>query len=180
MTLLADQDICAYLEGTFRRYFGSQSYCLPGTVPSPVSDVISAGSIADPATNIVIALFQDPIGVDTYFDNMIVKPDDERNHMIVNVTFGEGTEYTLDGLLERARGALIVRVFTKKNSGAGTARIIGSAVKGMLMEMSCVKKRTSGLFLRIREISGPESFPNVHQSYYMTRISAGWEASQAG
>lgn len=179
MSPVNDQAIAAYIEGSIKSAFADFIFYSPGDIANPAINYTPAGSVLYPPNKFFVASFNETTNVDVFFDNMTAKPKDERNHMIVNVTFGESTENTLGGLAQRARGAVVVRIYTAKNSGAGVSRRLGSQLKDKFMEMSCTKKRP-GLFLRLRSISGPESYPDVHQSYFMTKISAGWEAEHVG
>jgi hypothetical protein len=119
--------------------------------------------------------------VKIYFDNVVAMPPDAPGeYVMVNITFGMTSEDGLECLLDRARGAIIVRIFAPKNAGGLRARQLATTARTVLLNMAKTKKTVSGVFLRTRDISGPTFFSDNEQPHFMARIEASWQASDLG
>lgn len=116
--------------------------------------------------------------IPVYFDNVTaVPPDPPKEYVRVNVTFGLTTESTLDGSLDRARGALIIRCFAPKSNGPARCQEMISLAKSVIDSINSNKKVFDATYVRIGQINGP-SFPNSDQTpHFVGRIEAGWQAS---
>jgi hypothetical protein len=115
--------------------------------------------------------------IPVYFDNVTAVPPDPPNEYVrVNITFGAMSESTLDGLLDYARGAVIIRCFAPK--GKGPARVQGliSIAASVINEINATRKTATDTYIRIKDITGP-SFPSIEGiPHFIARIDAGWEA----
>jgi hypothetical protein len=119
--------------------------------------------------------------VKIYFDNVVAMPPDAPGeYVMVNITFGMTSEDTLDCLLDRARGAIIVRIFAKKNAGGKRARELATTARTVLKNLAKTKKGISGIFLRTRDVEGPTFFSDNAQPHFMARVEASWQASDLG
>lgn len=119
--------------------------------------------------------------VKIYFDNVIgMPPDAPGEYVMVNITFGMTSEDTLDCLLDRARGAIIVRIFTEKNAGGKRARELSATVRNVLENLAKTKKGVSGVFLKTRDVEGPTFFLDNAQPHFMARVEASWQATDLG
>lgn len=116
-----------------------------------------------------------------YFDNIIaIPPDATGEYVMVKIMFGLVTESTLSEMLNRARGSLIIRIFTQKNAGARRARKISEAIVSALCQLGESQKNASGVFLRVRDIAGPAFFMDQEQPHFMAQIEASWDATNLG
>jgi len=115
--------------------------------------------------------------IPVYFDNITaVPPDPPKEYVRVNITFGVTTESTLDGSMDYARGALIVRCFTPKSVGPARCQQMISLIKSVIDDINSTRKTASSTYVRIGNITGPvfespEAFP-----HFVGKISAGWQA----
>lgn len=117
--------------------------------------------------------------IPVYFDNVsAVPPDSGSEYVRVNITFGLTTEATLEGSLDYARGALIIRCFAPKNKGPARCQKMAQLAKAVIDAINNVNKGTDSTYVRIGRITGPsfqapEGFP-----HFVGRIDAGWQASK--
>jgi hypothetical protein len=116
--------------------------------------------------------------VPVYFDNITAVPPDPPNEYVrVNVTFGLTTESTLDGSLDYARGALIVRCFAPKSAGPARCQQLIQIAKQVLDTLNAANKTSTATYVRTGAITGP-SFQTPNDSpHFVGRIDAGWQAS---
>ena len=116
--------------------------------------------------------------VPVYFDNVTaVPPDPPKEYVRVNITFGLTTEPTLEGSLDYARGALIVRCFAPKGNGPARCQRMVALAKEVIDTLNSTRKTSSSTYVRVGQITGPsfqapEDFP-----HFVGRIDAGWQAS---
>lgn len=119
--------------------------------------------------------------VKIYFDNVTAMPPDPPGEYVrVNITFGLTSEDGLECLLDRARGAIIIRIFTQKNAGGLRARQLSTTARAVLENMAKTKKTASGVFLRTRDVDGPSFFSDNEHPHFMARLEATWQASDLG
>lgn len=116
--------------------------------------------------------------VPVYFDNVTaVPPDPPKEYVRVNVTFGLTTESTLDGSLDYARGALIVRCYAPKSNGPARCQEMIALAKVVIDTLNSSKKSSDSTYVRVGQITGP-SFPYSDEApHFIGRIEAGWQAS---
>jgi hypothetical protein len=116
--------------------------------------------------------------VPVYFDNITaVPPDSPKEYVRVNITFGLTTEPTLDGSLDHARGALIIRCFAPKGKGPARCQRLVALAKEVIDALNSTRKTSGSAYVRVGQITGPsfqapEDFP-----HFVGRIDAGWQAS---
>lgn len=119
--------------------------------------------------------------VKIFFDNLIARPPDPPGeYVMVNITFGLTTESAIAKSYDFARGAVIVRVFTRKGNGGLRARQLSEVASCALKTLGESKKPATGVFLRIRNLKGPEFFMDEDQPHFLARITAGWDATNLG
>lgn len=116
--------------------------------------------------------------VPVYFDNITaVPPDPPSEYVRINVTFGLTTESTLNGTLDYARGALVVRCFAPKSAGPARCQQLVYLAKEVIDTINTTSKTASSTYLRIGQITGP-SFQTLDEiPHFIGRIDAGWQAS---
>lgn len=119
--------------------------------------------------------------VKIFFDNLIARPPDPPGeYVMVNITFGLTTESAIAKSYDFARGAIIVRVFTRKGNGALRARQLSEIATCALKELGETKKPASGVFLRVRNLGGPQFYMDEDQPHFLARITAAWDATNLG
>lgn len=115
--------------------------------------------------------------IPVYFDNVTaVPPDPPSEYVRVNITFGVMTECTLEGSLDYARGAVIVRCFTQKGKGPARVQELVSIATTVINQINATRKTATDTYVRIKEINGPVFPPTEDLPHFIARIDAGWEA----
>jgi hypothetical protein len=115
--------------------------------------------------------------VPVYFDNITsVPPDAPKEYIRINITFGITTESTLSGSLDYARGAIIVRCFTKKGAGAARCQELVRVAKGIIDTINATGKTVDSTYVRIGQITGPSFQSPDTTPHFVGRIDAGWQA----
>ena len=116
--------------------------------------------------------------VPVYFDNITAVPPDPPNEYVrINVTFGLTTESTLDGSLDYARGALIIRCFAPKSAGPARCQQLVQLAKQTLDTLNATGKTADSTYVRTGAITGPSFQSLNHSSHFIGRIDMGWQAS---
>lgn len=116
--------------------------------------------------------------VPVYFDNVsVVPPDPAKEYVRVNVTFGLTTEATLDGSLDYARGALIIRCFAPKNKGPARCQKMIQLAKEVIDTLNSTNKESGSTYVRVGRITGPSFQAPENFPHFVGRIDAGWQAS---
>lgn len=116
--------------------------------------------------------------VPVYFDNItFVPPDPPSEYVRVNLTFGMMTETTLVEILDRARGALIIRCFAEKNKGPARCQELVSIASSVIKTISRAPKMEDEVFVKTFDISGP-SFPaESSMPHFVARVECSWMAT---
>jgi hypothetical protein len=118
--------------------------------------------------------------VPVYFDNITaVPPDPPKEYVRVNITFGLTTESTLDGSLDYARGALIIRCFAPKGSGPARCQQMIALAKEVIDTLNSTRKVSSSTYVRVGQITGPSFQAPENFPHFVGRIDAGWQANAA-
>lgn len=129
--------------------------------------------------NSAFAALSPPVSI--YFDNLIaMPPDPPGEYVMVNITFGLTSETALEESLDRARGAIIIRIFARKGNGGRRARQLAETASCVLKDLGSTKKPATGTFVRVRDISGPMFYMDQEQPHFMARMSASWDATNLG
>jgi hypothetical protein len=118
--------------------------------------------------------------VPVYFDNITaVPPDPPKEYVRVNITFGLTTESTLDGSLDYARGALIIRCFAPKGSGPARCQQMVALAKEVIDTLNSTRKVSNSAYVRVGRITGPSFQAPENFPHFVGRIDAGWQANAA-
>ncbi|CAB4148042.1 Protein of unknown function DUF4128 [uncultured Caudovirales phage] len=116
--------------------------------------------------------------IPVYFDNVTaVPPDPPKEYVRVNITFGLTTEPTLDGSLDYARGALIVRCFAPKGSGPARCQQMIALAKQVIDILNSTRKTSNSTYVRVGQITGPSFQAPENFPHFVGRIDASWQAS---
>jgi hypothetical protein len=116
--------------------------------------------------------------IPVYFDNITaVPPDPPKEYVRVNVTFGLTTEATIEGSLDYARGALIIRCFAPKSAGPARCQEMIQLAKQVIDNLNATNKTSTATYVRIGQITGPSFLSPDNSSHFIGRIDAGWQAS---
>lgn len=116
--------------------------------------------------------------IPVYFDNITaVPPDPPSEYVRVNVTFGLTTESTLDGSLDHARGALIVRCFAPKSAGPARCQQLIQLAKETIDTINSTKKTATSTYIRTGSITGPSFQSPDNSPHFIGKIETGWQAS---
>ena len=116
--------------------------------------------------------------VPVYFDNITAVPPDPPNEYVrINITFGVTTESALGGSLDYARGALIVRCFTRKGQGPARCQQLIQVAKEVLDTLNATGKTSTMTYVRTGAITGPSFRADDNSEHFMGRIDTGWQAS---
>lgn len=129
--------------------------------------------------NTAFAALSPPVKI--FFDNLVVmSPDAPGEYVMVNITFGLTSETALEESLDRARGAIIIRVFVRKGNGARRGRQLSETASCVLRSLGPTKKSVSGAFVRVKDISGPAFYMDKEEPHFMARLTASWDATNLG
>jgi hypothetical protein len=116
--------------------------------------------------------------IPVYFDNVTaVPPDPPKEYVRINVTFGLTTEATIDGSLDYARGALIVRCFAPKSAGPARCQQMIQLAKQVIDTLNSTNKTATLTYVRVGRITGPSFQSPDNSPHFIGRIDAGWQAS---
>ena len=116
--------------------------------------------------------------IPVYFDNITaVPPDPPKEYVRVNIIFGLTTESTLDGSLDYARGALIIRCFAPKGSGPARCQQMVALAKEVIDTLNSTRKTSTSTYVRLGQITGPSFQAPEDFTHFVGRIDAGWQAS---
>jgi hypothetical protein len=116
--------------------------------------------------------------IPVYFDNVTaVPPDPPKEYVRINVTFGLTTEATIDGSLDYARGALIVRCFAPKSAGPARCQQMIQLAKQVIDTLNSTNKTSTATYVRVGRITGPSFQSPDNSPHFIGRIDAGWQAS---
>lgn len=116
--------------------------------------------------------------IPVYFDNITaVPPDPPKEYVRINVTFGLTTESTLDGSLDHARGALIVRCFVPKSAGPARCQELVRLAKQVFDTLNAANKESGTTYVRTGAITGPSFQSPADFPHFVGRIDTSWQAS---
>lgn len=116
--------------------------------------------------------------IPVYFDNITaVPPDPPKEYVRINITFGLTTESTLDGFLDYARGALIIKCFAPKGSGPAKCQQMVALAKEVIDTLNSTRKTSDSTYVRVGRVTGPSFQAPENFPHFVGRIDAGWQAS---
>lgn len=116
--------------------------------------------------------------IPVYFDNITaVPPDPPKEYVRINITFGLTTESTLDGSLDYARGALIIKCFAPKGSGSARCQQMVALAKEVIDTLNSTRKTSDSTYVRVGRVTGPSFQAPENFPHFVGRIDAGWQAS---
>ena len=116
--------------------------------------------------------------IPVFFDNITAAPlNSTTEYVRVNVTFGLTNEPTLTSSCDNARGAIIIRVFTKKGEGPARNQILLNTAVDVLETLNNGTKGTTGTFVRVGAITGPDFFTTDTSPLFMGKISTSYVAT---
>ena len=116
--------------------------------------------------------------VPVFFDNITAAPKNITTEYVrVNVTFGITNEATLTGSVDNARGAVIIRVFSKKGQGPARNQTLLTTATDVLETLNSTAKTDSGVFFRVGDINGPTFSADEESPHFMGRIDTGFRAT---
>ena len=109
--------------------------------------------------------------IPVYFDNITAAPlNSTTEYVRVNVTFGLTNEPTLTSSCDNARGAIIIRVFTKKGEGPARNQTLLNTAVDVLETLNNGTKGTTGTYLKTGSIDGPSFSSDENAPLFMSRI----------
>jgi hypothetical protein len=115
-----------------------------------------------------------------YFDNIIaIPPDPDKEYAMINIAFGNTTESAINSLLDRARGIIVIRIYTPKDIGGLRARQLSAIAKSVLSDLGKTRKTATGIFIRTQNIMGPSFSMNNESPHFFARIEAAWHATKS-
>ena len=123
--------------------------------------------------------------VPVYFDNVSnVLPDSVDEFVTVNIQFGLTTETTLTRSIERARGVLVLRIYTPKGKGPGRNQQLTNTAITVLETLNATAKPNTGVYLRTGSIEGPsfgtgssdQESRRAFTPFFVSRIETGFHA----
>jgi hypothetical protein len=116
---------------------------------------------------------------DVFFDNVTaIPPDPPEEYIRINIVFGTMTESTLTESLDNANGIIVVRFYTKKDTGPLRSRQLAGVAFSVLKSLGSTAKPSTGIFLRTQGIRGPTFPQNEEIPYYFARMEASWHATE--
>jgi hypothetical protein len=116
--------------------------------------------------------------VPVYFDNITaVPPNTTTEYVRVNITFGLTNEPTLTSSVDNARGALVIRLFTEKGRGPARNQELVTTAVDVLETINNTSKTTTGVFVKVGEISGPTFSATEESPHFVGRIDTGYVAT---
>jgi hypothetical protein len=116
--------------------------------------------------------------VPVYFDNITaVPPNTTTEYVRVNITFGITNEPTLTSSVDNARGALVIRLFTEKGRGPARNQELVTTAVDVLETINNTSKTTTGVFVKVGEISGPTFSATEESPHFVGRIDTGYVAT---
>lgn len=116
--------------------------------------------------------------VPVYFDNITAVPPNTTTEFVrVNITFGITNQPTLTTSVDNARGALVVRIFTEKGRGPARNQTLITTAVNVLETLNATGKQTSGVFMRLGDISGPTFSATEEAPHFVGRIDTNWTAT---
>ena len=116
--------------------------------------------------------------IPVFFDNITAAPlNSTTEYVRVNVTFGLTNDPTLGSSVDNARGAIVIRIFTKKGEGPARNQTLLNTAVDVLETLNNGTKGTTGTYLKTGSIDGPSFSSNENAPLFMSRIETSYVAT---
>ena len=116
--------------------------------------------------------------VPVFFDNITAAPANSTTEYVrVNVTFGVTNEPTLSSSVDNAQGAIIIRFFTAKGNGPARNQVLVNTAVDVLETLNNGTKGTTGTYLKVGVVTGPDFFTTETSPLFMGKISTSYVAT---
>ena len=116
--------------------------------------------------------------VPVFFDNITAAPKNTTTEYVrVNLTFGVTNQATLNGSVDNARGAVVIRVFTEKGKGPARNQTLITTAVDVLEALNATAKTATGVFFRIGDIDGPSFMSNEASPHFVGQIETSYRAT---
>ena len=116
--------------------------------------------------------------VPVFFDNITAAPANSTTEYVrVNVTFGLTNDPTLGSSVDNARGAIIIRCFSKKGEGPSRNQTLITTAVNVLETLNDETKGTTGAYLKTGSIEGPSFSSTEDAPLFMGRIETSYVAT---
>ena len=116
--------------------------------------------------------------VPVFFDNITAAPANSTTEYVrVNVTFGLTNDPTLTSSVDNARGAIVIRVFTKKGDGPSRNQTLLTTAVDVLETLNNGTKGTTGTYFKVGAINGPSFSATETPPMFMGRIETSYVAT---
>ena len=105
----------------------------------------------------------------------IQKP--KKEYVRVNFTFGLTNDPTLTSSVDNARGAIVIRCFSKKGEGPARNQTLITTAVDVLETLNDSTKGTTGTYFKVGSIEGPSFSSNENSPLFMGRIETSYVAT---
>ena len=116
--------------------------------------------------------------VPVFFDNITAAPANSTTEYVrVNVTFGLTNDPTLTSSVDNARGAIVIRCFSKKGEGPARNQTLITTAVNVLETLNDETKGTTGAYLKVGSIEGPSFSSTENSPLFMGRVETSYVAT---
>ena len=116
--------------------------------------------------------------IPVFFDNITAAPlNSTTEYVRVNVTFGLTNDPTLTSSVDNARGAIVIRCFSKKGEGPARNQTLITPAVDVLETLNDSTKGTTGTYFKVGSIEGPSFSSNENSPLFMGRIETSYVAT---
>ena len=116
--------------------------------------------------------------VPVFFDNITAAPANSTTEYVrVNVTFGLTNDPTLTSSVDNARGAIVIRCFSKKGEGPARNQTLITTAVDVLETLNNSIKETTGTYFKVGAIEGPSFSSTEDAPLFMGRIETSYVAT---
>tara|TARA_Y100001936_G_C15932879_1_gene590372 strand:- start:38 stop:469 length:432 start_codon:yes stop_codon:yes gene_type:complete len=116
--------------------------------------------------------------VPVFFDNITAAPANSTTEYVrVNVTFGLTNDPTLTSSVDNARGAIVIRCFSKKGEGPARNQTLITTAVDVLETLNNSTKGTTGTYFKVGSIEGPSFSSTENSPLFMGRIETSYVAT---
>ena len=116
--------------------------------------------------------------VPVFFDNITAAPANSTTEYVrVNVTFGLTNDATLSSSVDNARGAIVIRCFSKKGEGPARNQTLITTAVDVLETINNGTKGTTGTYFKVGSIEGPSFSSEENSPLFMGRIETSYVAT---